>query len=99
MTITFIVTTNNVAQYGISINFDVSAADTKGAKLVLGSGKVPFLLNQYGTYNGLNKMAYSKGYAAVAYNDKAKANLLVAVYKLPTTYKENEMITFLGGEE
>ena len=94
-------TTNNVAQYGVTFSYDVSDPLNKGSP-VKSTINVPFLLNQFGTFMTLNKLEVNLGYVAVPYSNVT--HLLLAVYKLPeltlgeTADNAAKVLTMTGGE-
>ncbi|CAK84006.1 unnamed protein product (macronuclear) [Paramecium tetraurelia] len=98
---TALVSTTNMATYGVTFTFDISDP-VKGAP-VESDGTIPFLLANYGTWKQLNKLTLFEDHVAIAYtNDKS---ILVAVYVLPTVDHyalqegEPKVITLIGGEE
>ncbi|CAD8136573.1 unnamed protein product [Paramecium octaurelia] len=80
LNITTLITTNNVAQYGVTFSYDITNPLNQGSP-VKSTIMIPFILNQYGVYQALNKLTVSQEYALVPYTNYT--HLLISVYKLP----------------
>ncbi|CAD8043970.1 unnamed protein product [Paramecium primaurelia] len=97
--VTVIVTTNNVAQYAITFSFDISDPLNKGSPIK--DTIVPFLLNQYGTMQTLNKLVIGLKHAAVPYYNSS--HLMISMYQLPELTglgadTKAKMLTITGAE-
>ncbi|CAD8138370.1 unnamed protein product [Paramecium pentaurelia] len=80
LNITTLITTNNVAQYGVTFSYDISNPLNQGSP-VKNTITIPFILNSYGVYQAINKLSVNQEYAVVPYTNYS--HLLVSVYKLP----------------
>lgn len=74
---TFVVTTSNVANYGITFTYDASVTGPK-----LTDSKVEMIINRYGSWNSVNKISLYGTHLSVPYSDGKKT--IVASYNLKT---------------
>lgn len=65
---TILITSNNLATYGVTFTFDVSSPTTKGSP-VSTTASLPFLLTNYGTWTTINKLSLYDNHAVIAYTD------------------------------
>ncbi|CAD8054095.1 unnamed protein product [Paramecium sonneborni] len=90
LNVTALITTNNVAHYGVIFSYDISNPLNQGSP-VKNTIQIPFILNQYGIYQAINKLSVYQEYVVVAYTNYT--HQLLGVYKMPQLTPDTNITT------